>query len=208
MGASHDLIPGSRALTGSSGVVIVSPWLGSSTTPRRARCRAVRRSSRPAIHPWVDPSPHRGAISVAHGDLDSPLSTQVRAGRLVVNGSSVGMRRAGASPGGSATGSLGCCAGAADPMRDRHRRPQLREPCVPVAVAARKAIAVVHERPPYPMGHQARQAHQATFPTPDRDAQRLPMPRTCWITDPDGYRIEVLQWPDGHADGITKADFA
>jgi lactoylglutathione lyase len=32
-------------------------------------------------------------------------------------------------------------------------------------------------------------------------------PRTCWITDPDGYRIEVLQWPDGHADGITKADF-
>jgi lactoylglutathione lyase len=33
-------------------------------------------------------------------------------------------------------------------------------------------------------------------------------PRTCWITDPDGYRIEVLQWPDGHADGITQADFA
>lgn len=33
-------------------------------------------------------------------------------------------------------------------------------------------------------------------------------PRTCWITDPDGYRIEVLQWPDGHADGITIADFA
>ena len=33
-------------------------------------------------------------------------------------------------------------------------------------------------------------------------------PRTCWITDPDGYRIEVLQWPEGHADGITRADFA
>lgn len=33
-------------------------------------------------------------------------------------------------------------------------------------------------------------------------------PRTCWLTDPDGYRIEVLQWPGGHADGITKADFA
>jgi lactoylglutathione lyase len=33
-------------------------------------------------------------------------------------------------------------------------------------------------------------------------------PRTCWITDPDGYRIEVVQWPDGHADGITEADFA
>ena len=33
-------------------------------------------------------------------------------------------------------------------------------------------------------------------------------PRTCWITDPNGYRIEVVQWPAGHADGITRADFA
>jgi lactoylglutathione lyase len=33
-------------------------------------------------------------------------------------------------------------------------------------------------------------------------------PRTGWITDPDGYRIELVQWPAGHADGITKADFA
>ena len=33
-------------------------------------------------------------------------------------------------------------------------------------------------------------------------------PRTCWITDPDGYRIELVQWPEGHADGITRADFA
>jgi hypothetical protein len=24
--------------------------------------------------------------------------------------------------------------------------------------------------------------------------------------DPDGYRIELVQWPAGHADGITKAD--
>jgi lactoylglutathione lyase len=32
-------------------------------------------------------------------------------------------------------------------------------------------------------------------------------PRTSWITDPDGYRIELVQWPPGHADGITKADF-
>jgi lactoylglutathione lyase len=32
-------------------------------------------------------------------------------------------------------------------------------------------------------------------------------PRTSWITDPDGYRIELVQWPTGHADGITKADF-
>jgi lactoylglutathione lyase len=33
-------------------------------------------------------------------------------------------------------------------------------------------------------------------------------PRTSWITDPDGYRIELVQWPPGHADGITEADFA
>jgi len=32
-------------------------------------------------------------------------------------------------------------------------------------------------------------------------------PRTSWITDPDGYRIELVQWPAGHADGITEADF-
>ena len=32
--------------------------------------------------------------------------------------------------------------------------------------------------------------------------------RTSWITDPDGYRIELVQWPEGHADGITEADFA
>ena len=33
-------------------------------------------------------------------------------------------------------------------------------------------------------------------------------PRISWITDPDGYRIEPVQWSAGHADGITKADFA
>jgi hypothetical protein len=24
---------------------------------------------------------------------------------------------------------------------------------------------------------------------------------------PDGYRIELVQWPPGHADGISPADF-
>ena len=28
-----------------------------------------------------------------------------------------------------------------------------------------------------------------------------------WLTDPDGYRIELVQWPIGHADGLTRADF-
>ena len=32
-------------------------------------------------------------------------------------------------------------------------------------------------------------------------------PQTSWITDPDGYRIELVQWPAGHPDGITTADF-
>jgi catechol 2,3-dioxygenase-like lactoylglutathione lyase family enzyme len=30
---------------------------------------------------------------------------------------------------------------------------------------------------------------------------------TTWLTDPDGYRIELVQWPPGHADGLTSADF-
>jgi lactoylglutathione lyase len=30
---------------------------------------------------------------------------------------------------------------------------------------------------------------------------------TTMLTDPDGYRIELVQWPVGHADGITIADF-
>ncbi len=33
-------------------------------------------------------------------------------------------------------------------------------------------------------------------------------PRTSWLTDPDGYRIELVQWPAGHPDGISAGDFA
>jgi lactoylglutathione lyase len=29
---------------------------------------------------------------------------------------------------------------------------------------------------------------------------------TAWVTDPDGYRIELVQWPAGHPEGMTKAD--
>lgn len=32
-------------------------------------------------------------------------------------------------------------------------------------------------------------------------------PQTAWLTDPDCYRIELVQWPPGHPDGITAADF-
>jgi lactoylglutathione lyase len=30
---------------------------------------------------------------------------------------------------------------------------------------------------------------------------------TSWVVDPDGNRIELVQWPAGHADGLTPADF-
>ena len=30
---------------------------------------------------------------------------------------------------------------------------------------------------------------------------------TAWVTDPDGYRIELVQWPPGHPAGMTEADF-
>jgi lactoylglutathione lyase len=30
---------------------------------------------------------------------------------------------------------------------------------------------------------------------------------TAWVTDPDGYRIELVQWPPGHREGMTAADF-
>ena len=31
--------------------------------------------------------------------------------------------------------------------------------------------------------------------------------RTTWIVDPDGNRIELVQWPAGHPAGMTAADF-
>jgi hypothetical protein len=42
---------------------------------------------------------------------------------------------------------------------------------------------------------------------PAADTGHADAPRTSWITDPDGYRIELVQWPVGQADGITNADF-
>ena len=31
---------------------------------------------------------------------------------------------------------------------------------------------------------------------------------TAWLTDPDGYRIELVQWPAGHPGGMTEADMS
>lgn len=44
-------------------------------------------------------------------------------------------------------------------------------------------------------------------PEPEQRPAGPDGPRTSWLTDPDGYRIEMVQWPAGHADGITAADF-
>ncbi|MFJ9377088.1 VOC family protein [Streptomyces sp. NPDC101455] len=33
-------------------------------------------------------------------------------------------------------------------------------------------------------------------------------PKTSWLADPDGYRIELVEWPSEHFDGMTAADFA
>lgn len=33
-------------------------------------------------------------------------------------------------------------------------------------------------------------------------------PTTTLVADPDGRRIELVQWPPGHADGMTAADWA
>jgi len=40
--------------------------------------------------------------------------------------------------------------------------------------------------------------------SPDGSADFL----TTFITDPDGNRIELVQWPAGHADGMSAADWA
>jgi lactoylglutathione lyase len=45
-------------------------------------------------------------------------------------------------------------------------------------------------------------------PGPEQHPAGPAGPRTSWLTDPDGYRIELVQWPAGHPDGISAADFA
>jgi lactoylglutathione lyase len=32
-------------------------------------------------------------------------------------------------------------------------------------------------------------------------------PKTAAVHDPDGYRLELVEWPPGHPDGLTRADF-
>jgi catechol 2,3-dioxygenase-like lactoylglutathione lyase family enzyme len=44
--------------------------------------------------------------------------------------------------------------------------------------------------------------------TAEPPAEPGPGLRTSWLTDPDGYKIELVQWPPDHPPGMTKADFA
>jgi len=50
-------------------------------------------------------------------------------------------------------------------------------------------------------------AEAGLAPTPAESPGGPDGPRTSWLTDPDGYRIELVQWPPGHPSGITAADF-
>jgi lactoylglutathione lyase len=45
----------------------------------------------------------------------------------------------------------------------------------------------------------------ADVPTSPDDSDDL---RTAWIVDPDANRIELVQWPTGHPEGMTAADWA
>jgi lactoylglutathione lyase len=45
----------------------------------------------------------------------------------------------------------------------------------------------------------------AEAPGPPADPDDI---RTAWLTDPNGYRIELVQWPPGHPDGFTAADWS
>lgn len=44
--------------------------------------------------------------------------------------------------------------------------------------------------------------------TAEPPADLGPGMRTSWLSDPDGYRIELVQWPTGHPAGMTAADFS
>src|ERR1700759_1982468 len=51
--------------------------------------------------------------------------------------------------------------------------------------------------------------HPAAQGTPaEPPAEPGPGLRTSWLTDPDGYRIELVQWPAGHPAGMTAAAMA
>jgi lactoylglutathione lyase len=51
-------------------------------------------------------------------------------------------------------------------------------------------------------------AGQGLEPSPTERPGGPDGPATAWLVDPDGYRIELVEWPPGHPYGLTAADFA
>ena len=43
---------------------------------------------------------------------------------------------------------------------------------------------------------------------PDKQPDGSSEFQIAWITDPDSNRIELVQWPPGHPEGMTAADFS
>lgn len=52
-----------------------------------------------------------------------------------------------------------------------------------------------------------RQEAEDTTVLDDLVADDFPDFLTAMLADPDGARIELVQWPPGHADGMSAADF-
>ena len=65
-----------------------------------------------------------------------------------------------------------------------------------VVVKVESAIATIAD-----LAAKAIHAEAAATPTGADEV------RTAWITDPDGHRIELVQWPTGHPDGMSADDF-
>lgn len=51
-------------------------------------------------------------------------------------------------------------------------------------------------------------ANQGIYVEPPRSPDGSDDFWTAWVIDPDGYRIELVQWPAGHPDGMTAADMS
>ena len=53
----------------------------------------------------------------------------------------------------------------------------------------------------------ARLAERGIHADPPQPTAGPDEPLTTSVRDPDGYLIELVQWPAGHADGLTADDF-
>jgi lactoylglutathione lyase len=61
------------------------------------------------------------------------------------------------------------------------------------------SVDAIHER-------VARLAEQGLRVEPPSSPDNSEEFWTAWLTDPDGYRVELVQWPPGHPEGMTQSD--